>query len=500
METKEVGKLKHIEVVALLPSPWNRSADGNGEMKELVESIRAHGILQPLIVRAQETGWEIVAGHRRWKAAVKAGLKEVPCIVAQLSDQDAKVAQITENLMRKDLTPIEEAQAFKALQEGNAHTPQTVADIVGKNVKYVHRSLELLKLPKAAIQALEKGILSAAHGHQLARVGPKQIDMAVKFATTKDWHNEMPSVEALKHFIAQKVGKSLVGAPFPTDCGYAGQIACTKCPYNSGNQDVLFEGASDGHCTNTACFTKKMTQVFAGLQAEGEKKYPGLKFLGAAREGYGDQHVIKGHIVVDPTPKIKEQLAKSPEKFGFGILKPGAYGSTKKPRVVLAVSDAKVSGASRNREQGGYQEPSPEERAKQEFAREFFDREQAIEVWGNVSFGLDVIKALILGKCSDAWQIERATPWLNAAGFDLKKPIKDQVRAMAEGPATLLCWLLLVRQDDSCMKVVLNANEIDFKKKMKVWQALGTKEWEDTKEARIAAWKKEHNIKNGGAA
>jgi ParB family chromosome partitioning protein len=330
--------IEMIKTSDLVASRWNRAANGNGELKELAESIKAHGILQPLIVRE---GNEIVAGHRRWRAAEMAGLEKVPCIFSALSDQDAKVAQITENLMRKNLNPMEEARAFQTLREGNAHTHQTIADIVGKDVKYVYRSLELLKLPKKAQVALEKGLISAAHGHQLARVGSAQIDTIVAFAITPGFRSEIPSVEDLKAEISRRVEKKLSAAPFVKDKEFAGKIACKGCPSNTANQDMLFDDAEEGFCTNNTCFAAKLKQFYKDLQGAGEKRWPHLRFIGTASSAYGEDQTIKGYRVVEAKdPNIKKLLdevdsdGKTPN-MGFGILKPSAWGKVKAAKLVV---------------------------------------------------------------------------------------------------------------------------------------------------------------------
>lgn len=363
-------KLAYLKVEALKESPWNRAADGNGEMEELVQSIKLHGILQPLIVRDQG---EIVAGHRRWRAAKAAGLKEVPCIMVKLSDNDAKVTQITENLMRKNLGAMEEALAFEQLidaAEGKiGRTHQEIADMVGKEVKYIYRALELLKLPMAAQKAIEKGHLTAAHGHQLARADGKQQDSMLKYALAPDYHGNCPTVQDLKTYVLQRVGKRLSAAPWDKQCEYAGKVACAKCPYDSGNQDSLFDGAEDGLCTNGACFNVKLNQWYKDLRAKGENRWPTLKFIGTASSAYGETQVIKGYQVVEETAGVKKAIAPEPDGdpdyqvkgYGFGILKPSNWGSLKTAKLVIVKK--LPEGAQEEGNRRGYQEPTPEERA-----------------------------------------------------------------------------------------------------------------------------------------
>ncbi len=495
METKSKGmEVSQISLAQLQPAPWNRNTDSNGELKELTESIKRDGILQPLIIRAikdnPEKGshFQIVAGHRRAAAARAAGETTVPCIVADMNDQDAKLANVVENLHRKNLGAMEEARAFQQLQEGNAHTPQTIAELVGKNVKYVYRSLELLKLPKAAQTALEKGILSAAHGHQLARVGPKHVDAATAYAMTMAYHG-LPSVEDLKHYISQKMEKDIAHAPFPTDRDYAGKIACTSCPFNTANQDMLFEGAKDGHCTNATCFNAKVAFSQGELKRQGERKWPSIKFLGATREGWGDTHAIKGYIVVAESAKIKAALAKSPEKFGFGIMKPGGY-KLKKPTLVLAVNDAALSGVSRDRDNGGYKAPTPEEAAAQEFTRRFIDEARAKVMFNEAEFDLHLWRKIVLTYAQSEYSINENRGWFLAAGITPGKPIKDELAKMPEAKVQKLAWMLMVSSHGTQESLMIDHNEINFKKHQKAWTAECQKQWEEKKDELIANYKK----------
>lgn len=331
----------NIEVGVLKASPWNRpeAAKENGELKELTDSVRQGGILIPLIVRQ---GNEVVAGHRRLAAAKAAGLAKVPCVVREMTDAEAMETQITENLHRKDLTPLEEARAFFQLQTKSGLDIKTLALTIEKSERYVYRSLALLKLPVAALKALEKGLLNVGHAHQLLRVGPKQVESALKFAVTPGYAGRIPTSAELREFIDSHVSKDLARAVFPKDVEYATKIACSGCPYNSGNQGMLFDGAGEGHCTNAQCFNAKTTEFFRQMAEEGRRKFDGLKFVGAGREGWGNAPaVIKGWTEVDPKdPAVAKAMStKGKDKFAFGIVKPGAYGDRKKPAFVLLSKD-----------------------------------------------------------------------------------------------------------------------------------------------------------------
>jgi ParB family transcriptional regulator, chromosome partitioning protein len=139
------------------------------ELEALADSIRAHGLLQPLLVRDIGGEYRIVAGERRWRAAGRAGLTEVPVLVTDKADreQDALLLALVENLQRSDLNPVEEAHGFARLVETYGLTQQQVADRVGRDRTTVTNALRLLRLPPRALEALRGGLLSTGHGKAL---------------------------------------------------------------------------------------------------------------------------------------------------------------------------------------------------------------------------------------------------------------------------------------------------------------------------------------------
>lgn len=139
-----------------------------GSLQELAESIRRHGVLQPLLVRPiLSGGYQIVAGERRWRAARIAELKEIPAVVREMSDSEVMQLALIENLQREDLNPLEEAQGYQSLMETYGMTQEEVAGTVGKSRPAVANALRLLNLPKKIRAMVEKGSLSAGHARAL---------------------------------------------------------------------------------------------------------------------------------------------------------------------------------------------------------------------------------------------------------------------------------------------------------------------------------------------
>ncbi|MBT4127315.1 MAG: ParB/RepB/Spo0J family partition protein [Nitrospina sp.] len=137
------------------------------KLEELVTSIRENGILQPVVVQKSETGYELVAGERRWRASKKAGLKKIPAMIREVSDTKALELAIIENIHRQDLNPIEEAEAYKRLAEEFSLTQEMIAEKVGKSRAAIANILRLLNLSRNIQENLISGKLSMGHARAL---------------------------------------------------------------------------------------------------------------------------------------------------------------------------------------------------------------------------------------------------------------------------------------------------------------------------------------------
>lgn len=145
-------------------------------LEELADSLRHFGVLEPILVRRgegnkEQAAYEIIAGERRWRAAQRAGLKEVPVRLLEMSDQKSYEAALVENLQREDLNPVESAQAFQRLIEDYGHSQESLAQLLGRDRSTVANSLRLLKLPPEVLQLIERGELSEGHGRALLAAG-----------------------------------------------------------------------------------------------------------------------------------------------------------------------------------------------------------------------------------------------------------------------------------------------------------------------------------------
>ena len=140
---------------------------------ELATSIQEHGIIQPLIVRKADNGYELVAGERRWRAARKADLEKVPCIIREFSDEENALIAIIENMQREDLNPIEEAEGLERMMKEYGLTQEEVSKSVSKSRPYITNSLRLLKLPEDIRNKVSDGTISAGHARAILGVKSK---------------------------------------------------------------------------------------------------------------------------------------------------------------------------------------------------------------------------------------------------------------------------------------------------------------------------------------
>lgn len=167
--------VRELPVEAIRPNPYQprRNVD-EANLDELAASIAAHGVVQPVIVVPEGDGYVLVAGERRWRAAMRAGLQRIPAVVRDLDPVAMTEIALIENLQRQDLTAIEEAHAYRLLQEEFGLTQEEIARRVGKSRPHVANTLRLLQLAPEVQQAVAAGLLSAGHARLLVTLPAEQ--------------------------------------------------------------------------------------------------------------------------------------------------------------------------------------------------------------------------------------------------------------------------------------------------------------------------------------
>lgn len=280
----------YIDVQAIRPSPFNprKTLD---DVDDLAASITEVGVQQPAVVRPlpgkkrKTLSHELVFGHRRHAAAKRAGLKQIPCIVRDYTDDQVIEIQIIENNQRKDVDPLEEADGFGVLQD-RGKTIQDIADAVGRSLSYVHQRLQLRQLSEAGRSALDDQTLTLGAAMALAKV-PSAIqedtlEQLKNAASTQ--HVEYSGGEMTRQrsatiradwaarFIRNRVMVKLAEAPWALDDAELVPTAgpCTTCPKNTRSQASLFpDEATEDLCLDGDCYRSKMDAHWQQLKAKG---------------------------------------------------------------------------------------------------------------------------------------------------------------------------------------------------------------------------------------
>lgn len=180
-------EFKIVQIKDIQKNPYQpRKEFSEEKIQELAQSIKENGLIQPIIVRKSPVlGYEILAGERRYRASIAAGLSEIPVIIKQLSDQDMMLHSIIENLQRENLNPIEEAKAYQSLiDKGFTHTE--IAEKMGKSRPYITNLVRLLGLPKHILTEVESGKLSQAHARLLIQLSSDKQDKLLNRIQTEN--------------------------------------------------------------------------------------------------------------------------------------------------------------------------------------------------------------------------------------------------------------------------------------------------------------------------
>jgi ParB/RepB/Spo0J family partition protein len=232
-------------------------------LKELTDNIRVAGILQPILVRRDDSyqaaidkkeGYILIAGERRLRAAKELGHGVIPARILDVNEKQAAEIQAFENLHREGINPIDEARSFKTLMEKYGHKAEELADRVSKSASYVTGRVRLLDLQEKVIHAIESEQITAAHGAVIARLQSpeEQISFLQSIVAQK------LSAKAAENSLA-RCGRDLAKATFD-------KTDCVKCPYNGKRQKDLFDKDTDleGRCMNPPCYDQKTKEAKGG--------------------------------------------------------------------------------------------------------------------------------------------------------------------------------------------------------------------------------------------
>lgn len=180
VETTTAG-LAEVAVDQIDANPFQpRRTFSADKLKELADSIRASGVVQPVLLRRADERFQLIAGERRWRAAREAGLGTIPAVVREIGDRDALELALTENLLREDLNPVEAAQGYALLQQKHGLSHEEIAERLGLDRSTVTNTLRLLRLPPEVQEMMEQGGISAGHARALLGLesAPAQVQLA----------------------------------------------------------------------------------------------------------------------------------------------------------------------------------------------------------------------------------------------------------------------------------------------------------------------------------
>jgi ParB family chromosome partitioning protein len=280
----------------LQPAPWNpRGAIDDASLGELVESVRSQGVLTPLLVRQVNNHYEIVAGHRRFRAAQLADLAVVPATIRELSDDDARTVAIVENLQRADVHPLDEAQGYRDLQQAAHLSVEDLAARVGKSRAYIAQRMVLCALVEEAAVAYRDGRIQLGHAQLIANLTTDDQQKALAYALGPAGAPDRyrPTVSQLSDWIEQQVLQDLTQAIWPLDdpAVVSDAPACSECPRRGGLDVGLFAetGVRDddaGWCADGTCFARKQA-AWLGLVEQRESRSAGLEAVRVSNTLYG---------------------------------------------------------------------------------------------------------------------------------------------------------------------------------------------------------------------
>lgn len=330
---------EHLPIAAIRASQsaaqaLRRKRYDQEQLLALAANIQQVGVMQPILVRPlrppRDAQYEIVAGERRWLAADRAGLAHIPAIIRELADAEAITLQLTENIQRESIHPLEEAEGFHELMQARNLKAEQLGDLLGKSRSYVYARLKLRDLCPDARDALQAGTLDASKALLLARLpGAKVQKQALRYIDNVPHYSYRTLLDSLRtrfmadlsnppFDMADPARARTVGAKtYAWDCG-----ACTDCPHNSDNDPEIRDTLPDGArvCTNRSCFDLKTeahyAKLRADLEAKGKKVITGdeAKRIIPGQWGIADGYVDPNDTVEDWGDDDGDQDEEAPAK------------------------------------------------------------------------------------------------------------------------------------------------------------------------------------------
>ncbi|HEX5604076.1 MAG TPA: ParB/RepB/Spo0J family partition protein [Pyrinomonadaceae bacterium] len=244
-----------VEIDSIVPGPMQpRTHFDEASLESLADSIRAHGIVQPLLVRRRDTGYELIAGERRWRAAKLAGITRVPVVVKEVPDDNLLEIALIENIQRENLNPIEEAQAYKKLIETVGLTQEALASRVGRDRSYITNYLRLLRLPDDVQQLVKESRLTTGHARALLaidqvdiqrRLARQIIDGGLSVRATEQLVQKATEEKPARRTAPQAVDPNIKAAETKLRRALGTQVKILQAPDGRGRLEISFFNTQD---------------------------------------------------------------------------------------------------------------------------------------------------------------------------------------------------------------------------------------------------------------
>jgi ParB family transcriptional regulator, chromosome partitioning protein len=346
-EVKSLPEYVNVPLAELVESSTNpRKTFGEERLEELAESIRSKGVLSPLLARRVNGHFEIVSGARRYRAAQRVGVQEIPVRIVVLTDAEAIETQIIENIQRADVHPFEEAQGFRALleREGAGYTVEQIAARTGKAAAYVAKRLRLSNLIPSVAEAFTAGRIGIEHALLIAKLAADVQEKALThcfdgyYAANDDERSLVP-VSRLQAWIEHNVYLSLKSVPFSKDddalLPEAG--SCANCPKRTGFNTLLFSEVRENSCSDAACFNRKLNAHIA----QRVTKMPNLVMISENYKTTDETPILgRRNYVEVVTRKAKKSREARPEQKVCASLVPAIHADgMDKGRLVKVCAD-----------------------------------------------------------------------------------------------------------------------------------------------------------------
>ncbi|MFS3006834.1 ParB/RepB/Spo0J family partition protein [Bacteroides thetaiotaomicron] len=306
-----VKNIVSVALADLQPSNYNpRKNFDEKSLAELADSIRQQGVLQAIGVRPiAENHFEIVFGERRYRASQIAGLEEIPAVILDISGETAEEMAVTENLQRKDVTPIEEANAYQKLIESGRHDVQSLAVQFGKNESYIRTRLKFVSLIPEIARLLEQDELTISVATEICRYGEDiQHDIYEKHLKEGVLYNSWRGMKASE--VAKNIERS-----YTTDLKryFFDKTVCLSCPHNTNNMMLFCEEGSCGNCANRKCLEEMNASYLAEKAVQLMEQRP---FALLCRDFYGCNEKVVEQLVASgfEVEKLSVRPADYPEE------------------------------------------------------------------------------------------------------------------------------------------------------------------------------------------